>query len=193
MQNSEDITRVERALLFLHRIGIPLRRTGERAKSFLPGVWIEGGTLMYNLEDLRYPGDLFHEAGHLAIIPSMFRHLVPKSYDFEPVETTPFDEALNAYLEDNPLMRPDYTEDPVIRGILQMGECEAIAWSYAAMLASGGDPERCFTEDVKAYNGGGEEVHLMLEACSHYGINGLQAGGMTTTKTYPMLTRWLQI
>jgi len=54
MQNSEDITRVERALLFLHRIGIPLRRTGERAKSFLPGVWIEGGTLMYNLEDLRY-------------------------------------------------------------------------------------------------------------------------------------------
>lgn len=187
-----DEARADHAVLFLASIGIPLRRTGEVIDSFLPGVWIDHGTLVYNYDTLRFPGDLYHEAGHLAVIPSRFRHLVPKGHGFDG-SGGPLEEALEAYMESTPFMRDDCTEDLVYRAILQMSETEAIAWSYAAMVAAGEDAKRCFIEDDLAYNGGGEEVYLMLATRGHLGINGLQAVGMTTTKTYPTLTRWLQL
>ena len=44
--------------------------------SFLPGVAIEGGVLVVDEERLRYPGDLLHEAGHLAILPHHARRKI---------------------------------------------------------------------------------------------------------------------
>jgi hypothetical protein len=58
---------VERMVSFLKEIGLTVR-TGAIARSFLPGVTIEGGVLVIDEEDLLYPGDLLHEAGHLAVL-----------------------------------------------------------------------------------------------------------------------------
>lgn len=35
--------------------------------TFLPGIKIDKGRLMFDLEKLKYPGDLLHEAGHIAV------------------------------------------------------------------------------------------------------------------------------
>lgn len=39
-------------------------------KTFLPGVDIVAGKLVVDESRLLYPGDLLHEAGHLAVVPS---------------------------------------------------------------------------------------------------------------------------
>lgn len=35
----------------------------------MPGIWVEEGAIVVDSESLLYPGDLLHEAGHLAVPP----------------------------------------------------------------------------------------------------------------------------
>ncbi len=54
---------------FIESIGIrTVFRTVETA-CFLPGISIEQGELHIDKEKLSYPGDLLHEAGHIAVVP----------------------------------------------------------------------------------------------------------------------------
>jgi hypothetical protein len=53
---------------FLRGIGIPVT-AAELPESFLPGIAIERGGLLVDESRLEYPGDLLHEAGHLAVAP----------------------------------------------------------------------------------------------------------------------------
>lgn len=52
---------------FLEEIGIVLREGEVPADSFLPGVTIVDGDVVYNKTTLLYPGDILHEAGHVAV------------------------------------------------------------------------------------------------------------------------------
>jgi len=54
---------------FLEGIGLPVRTGSIAGRSFLPGITIDGGVLVIDKERLLYPGDLLHEAGHLAVLP----------------------------------------------------------------------------------------------------------------------------
>lgn len=63
----DDIT--PRILAFLRRIGVRVSTEDLPGKSFLPGIEIEAGGLRVDPSRLRYPGDLLHEAGHLAVLP----------------------------------------------------------------------------------------------------------------------------
>jgi hypothetical protein len=59
---------VTRAILaFLDRIGIPVVLEALPGDTFLPAMAIRDGTLVVDLARLTYPGDLLHEAGHLAV------------------------------------------------------------------------------------------------------------------------------
>jgi hypothetical protein len=51
---------------FLQKIGLTIRFAPLAADTFLPGVTLEPGGLIVDPERLLYPGDLLHEAGHLA-------------------------------------------------------------------------------------------------------------------------------
>jgi hypothetical protein len=51
---------------FLRQIGLTVRLAPLAAATFLPGVTLEPGGLIVDPERLLYPGDLLHEAGHLA-------------------------------------------------------------------------------------------------------------------------------
>jgi hypothetical protein len=55
---------------FLRRIGLVVQfgETGET--TFLPGLEICAGILMVDEKKLLHPGDLLHEAGHLAVLPA---------------------------------------------------------------------------------------------------------------------------
>lgn len=58
---------------FLTGIGIPVRGGEVPASSFLPGLRIDRGALVVDEARLLYPGDLLHEAGHLAVLPPAAR------------------------------------------------------------------------------------------------------------------------
>jgi hypothetical protein len=51
---------------WLQQIGLTVRFAPLGADTFLPGVTLEPGGLIVDPERLLYPGDLLHEAGHLA-------------------------------------------------------------------------------------------------------------------------------
>ena len=52
---------------FLEAIGIPLVETRLSELTFLPGLLIQAGTLLVDPTQLRYAGDILHEAGHIAV------------------------------------------------------------------------------------------------------------------------------
>ena len=53
---------------FLLSIGFQIRKTELSQQTFLPGIAVVQGTILIDESKLLYPGDLLHEAGHLAVI-----------------------------------------------------------------------------------------------------------------------------
>lgn len=53
---------------FLTEIGIPVEPQSLPDNTFLPGIRIDRGRLLVDEAKLLYPGDLLHEAGHLAVM-----------------------------------------------------------------------------------------------------------------------------
>jgi hypothetical protein len=56
-----------RIVAFLERIGIAVRVEPLDHETFLPGVDVCGGALVVDPGRLAWPGDLLHEAGHIAL------------------------------------------------------------------------------------------------------------------------------
>ena len=54
-------------LAFLERIGIPVVRETISGDTFVPAMTIRDGALVVDLARLTHPGDLLHEAGHIAV------------------------------------------------------------------------------------------------------------------------------
>lgn len=52
---------------FLISIGLEVRAEPLLEGTFLPGMFVDHGALVIDEERLCYPGDLLHEAGHLAV------------------------------------------------------------------------------------------------------------------------------
>jgi hypothetical protein len=59
---------------FLNEIGIPVQPAELAGETFLPGILVKDGALLVDEAKLAYPGDLLHEAGHLAVAPAALRH-----------------------------------------------------------------------------------------------------------------------
>jgi hypothetical protein len=57
-----------RIIDWLRGIGLTVRFAPLDTSTFLPGVTLEAGGLVVDAERLLYPGDLLHEAGHLAVM-----------------------------------------------------------------------------------------------------------------------------
>ena len=104
----------ERIVAFLREIGIPVRTAEVPDDTFLPGIEVERGGLLYDEARLTWPGDLLHEAGHIAVAPPAVREL------------------LGGAMEEPP---------GVDMAQLEWG---AIAWSYAAAPDIGIDPAEVF-------------------------------------------------
>jgi hypothetical protein len=66
MSDTED-TLVPRIVAFIERIGIAISADTIDTKTFLPGLDVRHGALVYDIDKLKYPGDLLHEAGHIAL------------------------------------------------------------------------------------------------------------------------------
>ena len=59
----------DKAIAFVKELGIPVDyKPLPEEECFLPGLLIENGAIIIDAEKLKYPGDILHEAGHLAVL-----------------------------------------------------------------------------------------------------------------------------
>lgn len=56
-----------RVLHFLERIGIEVIEKKLNSTTFLPGLSLVANCIYVDFNKLKYPGDLLHETGHLAV------------------------------------------------------------------------------------------------------------------------------
>ncbi len=63
---------------FIAGIGLPIAEAALPDGTFLPGIAIRDGGLVVDPAKLAWPGDLLHEAGHLAVLPTALR---PTAHD----------------------------------------------------------------------------------------------------------------
>lgn len=61
---------------FLAAIGLQVEPAQLPPTTFLPGLMLRAGKLLVDESRLAYPGDLLHEAGHLALLPPARRALL---------------------------------------------------------------------------------------------------------------------
>ena len=85
LESGETLDRtvvLDRIFAFLREIGLNIHLAELPEKTFLPGIQIVANGLNVDIDALLYPGDLLHEAGHLAVMPPENRRLeVPPTGD----------------------------------------------------------------------------------------------------------------
>lgn len=72
----EKPTYLQQILQFLKEIEIPVVETTLPNDTFLPGLDLGANCILVDYEQLKYPGDLLHEAGHLAVTTPEQRHAI---------------------------------------------------------------------------------------------------------------------
>lgn len=88
-----DTALIEQLIGFVRGIGLTVRETPVPADSFLPGLRIEAGQLLVDRQQLLYPGDILHEAGHLAVVPATVRATFgPNVFDYRSPDEAQGDE-----------------------------------------------------------------------------------------------------
>jgi hypothetical protein len=59
---------IRRCYAFVQSIGLEVEERPISGKTFTPGITIEGKKLIVDRGQMKYPGDLLHEAGHIALL-----------------------------------------------------------------------------------------------------------------------------
>ncbi len=148
---------------FLAGIGIPTQEADlSTADTFLPGILIQDGGLLIDPQRLLYPGDLLHEAGHLAVTPAAERMQLGGNVMAGKPEQNGTD------------------GDEIV----------AMLWSYAASQAIGMPPEIVFHPD--GYRNASEWILGNFREGRYTGLPLLVWMGMTTTEGFPRMTNWLR-
>lgn len=175
----------ELAMQFLSAIGLQVQ-VEAGASGFIDRVAVVEGGL--RVDPLAPASGLLHEAGHLAVMPTRFRHFL----------TGNLGEGMRQAFAalDQLDLEPD---DPLMRAMLQTSDPEVTAWAWAAGKAIG-LPDEIIIEDDD-YQGEGEGIRIALAANSYVGINGLSHAGFCVPRrnpyralpVYPELAHWLQL
>jgi hypothetical protein len=179
LKHAETLTPI---LAFLEDIGLACSPGDVDAGSFLPGVVIRDGALHYETDRLSSPGDLLHEAGHLAAVPACWRGQIQGDVDASLVA-----------LAD---IHPDAA------GVIHT-DLFPIAWSFAAARHIGIDPACIFDAGGYGATAGGDPAILaaQLECGLFPGIMMLAQAGLCAAPPpfgdgqdpapYPHMKRWL--
>jgi hypothetical protein len=74
MHIKEKSSEIEKIIFFLNEIGIKVVEK-ELDDTFLPGLSLGSSCVYVDYKKMLYPGDILHEAGHLAVTPTVNRKL----------------------------------------------------------------------------------------------------------------------
>ena len=156
---------------FLNEIGIPVLEQESRQESFLPGIFIDKGRLLIDQTRLLHPGDILHEAGHVAVMSPEERMLSSGDL-FEHIDKN----ALEGY------------------------ELSAIAWSYAActflnLPASFVFHDKGYKGDadmlIENYENGN---YLFIPMLQYYGLcYDVKNAAPYHVAPYPHMVKWLRM
>jgi hypothetical protein len=153
---------------FLEEIGIATSFSRIEKGTFLHGIEVKKGGLVIDLESLSWPGDILHEAGHIALVRG----------------------------SDRPTINGEVTvggEQPAVV------ETAAIAWSFAAAVHLGVDPELIFHRG--GYSGAGQDLLFGLNLGVIPGLVLLEKFGLTYgpnssakfgVPPFPVMQKWLR-
>lgn len=72
----EDSDLFDRIVAFVRGIGIPVATGQVEADSFLPAIAVVDGGLVIDRARLKWPGDILHEAGHVAVTEAAARAML---------------------------------------------------------------------------------------------------------------------
>jgi len=185
----------DRIVAFIEGLGIPIRDGDVPADAFLPGVRIADGGLTIDRAALFTPGDLLHEAGHLAVVPKRYRGRIGEDVD-----------AGVARVRAEAAAAGDH--DPVLEGLEGLGgELQAIAWSFAACRHLDLPLEIVFRPGAYGTdkNGGAHPMMIaqQIEMGFFPGLHRLIQAGMTAPPQsmlqpdalpggFPIMLRWVQ-
>ena len=152
---------------FINRIGITCKPCNLMDDTFLPGIDIKNGTVWYDPEKMKYPGDLLHEAGHVAVLLPQDRKTVSGPND------------INGDLQAGG------------------AEMAAIAWSWAALTHLNLPPETVFhPEGYKSGSTSLIENFTNEQYMGHYLLAWMGmttvAPADQTSKVYPAMEHWLR-
>ena len=86
IDNTQNIR--ETIVNFLQSINIKVVEQELPNDTFLPGLSLYSNSILMDVEKLKYPGDLLHEAGHIAVAEKTIRPLIgtPKIADDWPTD-----------------------------------------------------------------------------------------------------------
>lgn len=88
-KQKNGLTQLEVCIRFLEEVGIPVSYAELDEPGFLPGLAIQSGGIIIDKIKLLYPGDIIHEAGHIAVVPAAERESLNGFY----IEKRPHREA----------------------------------------------------------------------------------------------------
>lgn len=71
---------------FVQSAGVPVRSEAIEGETFLPGLTIIDGTLVVDGDRLEWPGDILHEAAHIALTPPSRRAALGGKLTITPAE-----------------------------------------------------------------------------------------------------------
>jgi hypothetical protein len=71
---------------FLRAVGLRVEPGVVDGVSFVPGIIVERGVIVFDPERMTHPGDLLHEAGHLAVKPPVEREAAGPDLGHDPAE-----------------------------------------------------------------------------------------------------------
>ena len=74
LSEQDKIVAFEKSVTFLESIGIKVHFKNIDTDCFLPGLSIEKGQIIVDKQKMKYPGDILHEAGHIAVVPAAERN-----------------------------------------------------------------------------------------------------------------------
>jgi hypothetical protein len=67
---TDTTTNFDKAVDFIRSIGINIVFEKIDSDCFLPGLSIKSGNIIIDRDQLKFPGDIIHEAGHIAVVPA---------------------------------------------------------------------------------------------------------------------------
>ena len=77
---------IKEIISFIHHIGLACDEGSVPEVCFLPGITLRGGGIVFDPLRMTYPGDLLHEAGHLAVMPPLRRMATDHTAGNDPAE-----------------------------------------------------------------------------------------------------------